>query len=328
MSRAGRSRRGFTLLETLAVVGITGFLVTAITGMYIGIMRNSERATVATRDVRMASAILDRVAHDLEQAYLLELEEDDDPLTHPWLFVSNNRTGQFGADQVMFTTLSHDERGRSAERASNSGLATYSYWLETNEDESYDLLRLIHPRPPASSSFPRGDEPGTTLVAQELGAFSLRFMDETGSWLDTWDSTTLIDSEQLPLMVEISLGFLPPAEAIALETADSLTEPLELNEYRRRVVLFQRPVSATIALGVGADGAGGRGSNEDEIQLFDSADQGCESGITWNECLNRQTQATWNALTPEERNIWNGRRNQCVPTIRMTSDKLDLSRCL
>lgn len=327
MSRADRSRRGFTLLETLAVVGITGFLVAAITGMYVGIMRNSERATVATRDIRMASAILDRVAHDLERAYLLEREEDEDPLTHPWLFVSNNRTGQLGADQVMFTTLSHDERGRSPERATNSGLATYSYWLEANADESYDLLRLIHPRPPTDFSFPRGDEPGTTLVAQELGAFSLRFMDETGSWLDTWDSSTLIDSEQLPLMVEISVGLLPPAEAIAPETADFLTEPLELSEYRRRVVLYQRPISVIVALGVGADGAGGRRSNEEDIQLFDSAEKGCPSGITWDQCLNRQTPATWNAFTPEERRVWNGRRNQCVPTVRITSDKLDLSLC-
>ena len=323
MTRASQDRRGFTLLETLAVVGITGFLVASITGMYVAIMNNSERASEATRESRVASAILDRIARDLERAYLLAWDEEDDPLSHPWVFVSNNRTGQLGSDQVMFTTISHDESGRQAESASNSGLATYTYWLEANEFEGYDLLRLIHPRLPEDHVFPRGDEPGTMLVAEELGSFSLRFMDEGGAWLDTWDSSTLLDLEQMPLAVEISLGFLPPIEATP---DDLLEEPAPLTEYRRRVVLYQRALTEAVALGLGLNGLGGADGKQ-ERKIFFDAKGGCPSGVSWDACLDRQNPAAIQALDAEKQQWLNARRGECVPEVTFHVPGLDMTRC-
>jgi type II secretory pathway pseudopilin PulG len=328
MTDIRKRSRGFTLLETLAVVGITGFLVATIVNMYIGIMSNSDRATATTREIRVAAAILDRVARDLERAYLLTWEDEDDPLEHPWVFIGENRSGQLGADQIMFTTISHTESGRSDERASNAGMATYSYWLEGNVDETYDLVRLVHPRLPEYHAFPNGDEPGALVVAEGLGAFSLRFMDETGSWLDTWDSSTLLDSDQLPLAVEIRLGFLPPIDE---GEADPFADEPEFQEYRRRVVLFQRPVSSSEALGGGANAPGAAVDEEGNLLdvVWQDVEEGCDSGVSWDQCLERQSKATMDSLSPAERAAWDKRRGKCVPPASMgvTSAKLNLGLC-
>ena len=275
MTRPGRRARGFTLLETMAVVAITGFLVATLTAMYVNIMNNTERATAGTRSIRVATAVLDRIAGDLEKAYVLARSEEDDPLEHPWLFIAEARSGQAGADRVMFTTLTHPGSGQADGRATSSGIATYAYWLEGDEDSGYDLVRQVSPTLAQQHAFPRRDSDGTVVVAEGLAAFSLHFLQEAGTWTEEWDSTALVDSSELPIAVEIRLALPPPLDEAELELREEFGEEIELREYRRRVVLYQRPLTREVALGLGSNGGGGGVSDEDNP----------ECDVTWAQCL-------------------------------------------
>lgn len=314
MSAHVHSGAGFTLLETLAVVAITGFLITSLTSIYVGIMRNSERATDATRDLRVTAAVLDRVARDLERAYVLVRDEADDPLAHPWLFVAESHAGQLGADRVMFTTLSHTSSTQSDDRASGSGLATYAYWLEGDEELGYDLLRWVNPRLANNHRFPNEQDEGAVVVADGIAAFSLHFLDELGGWVETWDSTALVDSSELPVAVEVRLA-LPPQASAGVELGAKFGETSELREYRRRVVLYQRPVSHKTALGLGGLGAGGDEDEDEEgISIYeDEDDSGCKI-MSFAQCFNLLGgfDAAVGHLDEDDQAAWQGRLHKCV----------------
>ena len=104
-------------------------------------------------------------------------DAEEDPLSHPWLFKAESRAGQLSADRVMFTTLSHSSPQRSRDGASASGLATYAYWLEGDELTGYDLLRWVNPQLAEDHGFPVADSENAVVVAENLAAFSLRFLD-------------------------------------------------------------------------------------------------------------------------------------------------------
>jgi type II secretory pathway pseudopilin PulG len=322
MSAGAPQRGGFTLLETLAVVAITAFLVAAIVGIYIGIVNNTERATDATREVRVATAVLDRVARDLQGAYVLVRDEADDPLSHPWLFKAETRAGQLGADRVMFTTLSHSSRGRSDERAQSGGIATYAYWLEGDEEAGYDLVRSVQPRLPEDHSFPSEQDEGAMVVAEGLESFSLHFLDDFGSWNEAWDSTALVDSSELPAVVEVRLSLPPPLEGEELELLEEFGETFLPREYRRRVVLYQRPLTREAALGQGGQTGGGE---EEGIEFWD--DPPC-SLMTWAECFARQPQELLDARSPELKRLHDTWLDKCVPEdVRFGSGQLEMARC-
>ena len=245
------TRAGFTLIEVLAAVILTAIVVAAAVGFQLQLSRQATAATARTREGRHAVTILDRVARDLEGAFLLSKPSDVDPLDHPWLFVAQNATGQAGADRVKFVTRNYRPRGSAGHAAD---LAVVSYALRLGADEaSYELLRTASPG--LSEGFDheietREDE-GALVMAKGLGSFALRFLSDDGEWKEDWDSTTLIDSSELPLMAEIELTLLDE-----LETLDDLgSRPDGGIPYMKRVVIPIRPIDLQAMLeGEGIEG--------------------------------------------------------------------------
>ena len=70
MSARPHERDGFTLIEMMAVVAMIGFVFFVALNFYTELSRATTRASDHTRDIRRASAILDRVARDIEGAFL------------------------------------------------------------------------------------------------------------------------------------------------------------------------------------------------------------------------------------------------------------------
>ena len=69
--RAKTSAAGFTLIEVLAVVLVTSLLLGATINFYINLTREAAHASENVREVRRASALLDRIAVDLEHTVLV-----------------------------------------------------------------------------------------------------------------------------------------------------------------------------------------------------------------------------------------------------------------
>ena len=89
-----RRHQGFTLIEVLAAVFLTAVVMTIAITFFTDLSDATDAATRKARRGRQALAVVDRVARDLEAAYLRTKPEEVDPLFHPWFFVGTNRTGR------------------------------------------------------------------------------------------------------------------------------------------------------------------------------------------------------------------------------------------
>lgn len=224
--------RGFTLIEVLAAILLTGMVVGSAVGFYINLADATGVATERTREVRNATAVLDRVARDLESSFLLSKPDEVDPLDHPWIFVAESRHMSAGADHLKFVTRNH-RPSRTDDHGSDMGMVSYS--LVPTKKDGYTLLRLTSSRLPETLDrrFATEDDEGALTLANSLRSFSIRFMEDSGNWLDEWDSSQIEKSGAIPRAVHINIAFLPQANAY---------EEDESEVYSRRLVLPVRPI--------------------------------------------------------------------------------------
>jgi prepilin-type N-terminal cleavage/methylation domain-containing protein len=226
-----RKRTGFTLIEVMAVVALIGFVFFVALNFYTDLAHASTRASNNTRGVRRASALLDRVARDIEGALLLVKPAEMDPFAFPWIFLGETRLGGDASERLKFVTRNHNPTRTDA---AETNLATVAYMVESRPDDSIALVRWTSPHLPESldKSFPREGDDGSFLLAEDLQSFGFNFLGEDGELRSEWDSSTLLESSSLPLAVEIQLSMM----------ADQTSDEEELLVYRRRVLIPVRPL--------------------------------------------------------------------------------------
>lgn len=285
-----RRHAGFSLIELMAVLVV----IVAVTGVaisgYVDVSSQNIRAADFTRDARRATAILDRVARDLEAARLAVKPPERDPLEHPWLFLAEARGVSEGANRLKFVTRGEPPVA-SAARASD--LAQVAWMTREAADGSLDLLRWSHPRldEGLDRRLPRDDDEGVFLAAEGLASFGVRLMDEQGEWTDRWDSSSLADSSELPLVAEVSVQMAPH---------DPGDPPSEV--FVRPVLLPVRPFSLEAQLG-GEDEAEGDGEPKQEenaecLRVRDCIDAAALDGELMGIILELQDQCLSDVAVP------------------------------
>jgi type II secretory pathway component PulJ len=280
MTRRAPRSGGFTLFEVVGVVLVTAFVVGAATNYYIDLSRASNRAAANTRDIRRATAILDRMARDFESTLLVVKPDETDPLAHPWLFVAEARYGESGADHIKFITRNFQPR-RSEEHESDLTVVAYTV-RASEENDTLEVFRWTDPRLPdgLDRSFPSEDDEAAVLLAEGLADFGVRFYSDAGEEKDTWDSTMLVESGSLPASVEITVGMADPNA-----TGE---DPDDVVRYSRRVLLPLRPLDLEVLLDPNRLGGGGEGDDEDgeedDVESGGEADEN-PSGLTLGDCI-------------------------------------------
>ena len=266
MNSQPRKRGGFTLLEVMAVVALIGFVFFVALNFYTDLARASTRASNHTRGIRRASAILDRVARDIEGAFLLVKPPEMDPFAFPWIFLGETRLGGDASERLKFVTRNHDPTRTDA---AETNLATIAYMVESQPDDSIALYRWTSPRLPESldKSFPREGDDGSFLLAEGLHYFGFSFLDEGGELRSEWDSSTLLESSSLPLAVEIQLSLM----------ADRTSDEEEPPVYRRRVLIPVRPLDL-VALADPNNPIFGTGESKDSEDEDGEDGKGSKSG--------------------------------------------------
>lgn len=265
---------GFTLLEMLVVVLLTGIVLAFAANFYVDLSRETQAALDQSVDLRRASIVLDRVTRDLEAATLVKKPDATDPLEFPWLFFAEGR-GRDGAERLRFQARNHRPRsGGGAE----SDLVDIAYWLVPAEDgEGSDLLRWASARPPVAPldrNFPRRDDPGVELLASHVSVFAVQLQDQDGNLQSAWDSWSPAQASLLPVAAIVRLALLPEAKDGAVDA--EAEEPVP---YERPVVLALEPIDLEKTLaGEAAD------ANDEEGQ----EDGAC---VTVAECVARNQAA-------------------------------------
>jgi type II secretion system protein J len=256
-----RGRQGFTLIEVLAVLFLTAIVLGVALNFYVDLSNQSHRASEATREVRRATSLLDRLARDFERTMLVQTPAETDPLDHPWLFLAESRYAEQGSDRVKFVARRAAD-SRSLEAASDLSMVSYQLYPRA-QDGDFEIVRWSQPNLPErlELDFPLAEDPGAMVLADGVSRFELRFLDDTGEWVQQWNSTQLLDeSSELPRAVEITVALAHTDP----ETGDALpSEP-----YVRRVMLPVRPLDfETLLDPVAYAAAAGEAAGEEECVL-------------------------------------------------------------
>jgi prepilin-type N-terminal cleavage/methylation domain-containing protein len=249
-------RNGFTLIEVLAVVFLTALVLGVALDFYTDLSNANIRAAGLTRELRQATAVLDRIARDFQGTMYATVPAGADPLYHGWRFLGEEG-GDLGADRVLFVTTNHRPRTSDLHR---SEYAAVAYITRPAEDDTLELLRSSRPHRPENGGLelPFEDDESLLLLAEGVHEFGVTFLADDGAQTSSWDSNSLVQSNQLPRAVEISLALAPdPRSVDALDR-----EPRTF----RRIVLLPMPAIDLVALldPLAAAGGQGVGGNDDQ----------------------------------------------------------------
>lgn len=302
-----RRHGGFTLIEMLAVMALMGLVISFTVNFYIQLSRESNSAADRSRETRRGTAVLDRVARDIEGSFLVVKPGEVDPLDHPWLFYAEVDSSDLGADRIKFDTRNHQPR---SDHAHESDVNVVAYVLDDDAEGHKRLLRWSSPRLPQGldRSLPLGEDDGALLLADDVADFGVRFQDETGAWRDTWDSSSLVDASRLPVAAEIRV--VMRASGGGFDDA----EPAAGEVLARQILIPQRPIDLEVLLDPQRLAGGGSAAddeedaeNQDADDEEGSADDGAtadaadEDGpcTTINVCIARHPEVDVNAMLQE-----------------------------
>jgi prepilin-type N-terminal cleavage/methylation domain-containing protein len=255
------SAAGFTLIEVLAAVFLTAVVMSVAIAMFVNLSDSTDAAAAKARQGRLALAVIDRIARDLEGAYLLATPAGVDPLNHPWVFMAESHEGGSGSDRVRFITRNHRPRNPYDH---GSDLAVVTYMLHESENgRGFDLLRAVQPglAVDGTSEFPSADDELFMVMAENVEHLALRFMSEDFEWHEDWHSGQLEQSGTLPRAAEIELAYLAELPEGAEDASDlgDFGEDLDEAErpsYTGRVILAMQPIDlAAMLTAVEQDGA-------------------------------------------------------------------------
>ncbi len=265
-----RRRRcdGFTLIEMLAVVALTTLVLTVAINFFIDLSRASNASTDRMRAERRATALVDRIARDLEGAYLIKKPPETDPIEHPWLFLAES-TGagaslSGGADRLKFMTRTPQQRTTEEHEAD---VAVVAYGARPAPEGGLELVRWSSPSLPTQldRTIPIDESADALVLASGVASFGVRFLNEEGAWQESWDSSQIVDSAELPVGVEIEVSMLPPPSAAAVvATATAGGQPAALGPFVRRVLIPVRPIDLEALLKPDEAAATASGTEQDE----------------------------------------------------------------
>lgn len=181
--------------------------------------------------------------------------------------------------------------------AHEADLEVVAYALVASEDRdgAFDLVRWSSPRLPEGldRTYPSPDDEGAFILARDVGVFGVRFLDEEGAWHDTWDSSQLVESSELPAAAEISVAVLE--EDFDPELADDFDLPAIGEILSRVVAIPMRPIDLSELL---------------TARASDDEDEDDEECLTVGECRARNPKAFSN-IDPATLEIVNGLLDLC-----------------
>lgn len=223
-------RSGFTLIEVvvaLAVMVIIGTITWSTMASTLDMRDYLEEADVTSRSARVA---LDRLARELEVAFLTNNTSAVN--TYRTVFVGEDGTD---TDTVWFATLTHQRRYRNSRESDQTEITV---WAD-DDPEHPGTMVLYHREAPRIDHEP--DQDGAIApIARKVTRFDLTYLDgSTGEWTDEWDSTGIEQTGKLPRAVQIVLGLQAPdpddedetvvrhyVRTVMLETAGEIKQSL------------------------------------------------------------------------------------------------------
>ena len=205
-----RRAAGFTLIEVLAVVLLTGIVLGVALDFYLDLSRASNRAADNTRETRRTAAVLDRMARDLENTVFLKKPDALDPLAHPWIFLAEEAAPELGAERLKFVTRGHDPRAQRGARVGSRGRDLHAAPRRGRRASSCGARRPPGSPRASTASFPARGSPGDVAARRGRRRLRRRLPRRRAPAQDQLGLLQLVEESELPAAVEIQLAMTEP----------------------------------------------------------------------------------------------------------------------
>jgi general secretion pathway protein J len=195
------SGKGFTLVELLIAVGITGIITVLVYGSFARTFDTREFVLQSQERYHTVRVALERMAREISMAFVYDCREVDTPTgerRHKTLF-KVEREGK--VDRMVFTSFSHLRLFKDVNESDQNVL---SYYGEGDPEDS-SITNLVRREKTRIDGEP--EEGGDALVlCPDIESLHFELWDEDKEeFVEEWDCSQIERLNRLPPMVRITL---------------------------------------------------------------------------------------------------------------------------
>ncbi len=221
MTRA--HRRGFTLLEVLVAVAVTGMVLAIVYSAFGRTIESKEYVEVGNETYHKIRWAMDKITMDLASAFVFREQG-----SHTIFYGVSHLVGSMPMDEIHFTSFSHIRYNPEAHESDQAEISYKVAWVP--DDQRFQLWR----REDATLDDQNQTGGEELQLLDDVLAFNIRYYDGY-EWRDDWDSR--------------------PLEALAEATEDDGSEEeTEVEQTEEMVQAVPIAVEVTLAV-MGPDGS-------------------------------------------------------------------------
>ncbi len=222
-TRLQRTPRGFSLIEVLIAITVTGMMAGMLVGVFQG--ATSRREMIEAQEERFAGArlALSRMSREISMAFISEHYDHKKYRDRPTLFRGKDEGGR---DSLLFTTMAHDRLTRDAKESDQS---VVEFRVDSDREVSGEYALIRREKVHIDDSPDRG---GTEAkLCGHVTGLELSYWDwKKQEWQKEWSSSSAERQGLLPTRVRLKLKVKMPdgkERTFETETRVAIIRPMD-----------------------------------------------------------------------------------------------------
>ncbi len=198
--RAGRGRRGMTLIEVMVAVTILGMVATVVFSGFSQTMRNKRRIEEQADRTHVIRVAMERMVQELSMAYVSVHRPLNPSLQQMNTAFIGGHRGR--GDRIDFTSFSHRRLYRNAHESDQNEI---SYFVTEHPDHPSRLVLARREQNRIDDDPQKGGI--IQIMVEDVVSFEVEYLDATnGLWTESWDTGEITHQpNRIPSQVKLML---------------------------------------------------------------------------------------------------------------------------
>jgi len=198
-----RTKQGFTLIEMLIAVAITGIIATLIYGSFARTFESREYVLQSQERYHMARLAMDRMTREISMAFVIDCSDQSIGSGERRYRTPFKVEDESEVDRMQFASFSHLRLFRDVHE-SDQNILTYYGETDPVDTRKTNLMRKEKHRIDGEPD----DGGQAEILCRDIEKLDIQLWDELKSdWVKEWNCSRLDQQNRLPRMVKLSLSF-------------------------------------------------------------------------------------------------------------------------